>query len=227
MKKKHVIIIIVIAIIVIISFIGLWILQSTNNDALQFKKEYESLNGQKNASGTEYLETKIDSDNKMYYASFDEIMDLLDHGTGVIYFGFPECPWCRNAAPILVEAANETTINKIYYFNALSMRDTKKLDENGNIVTEKEGTEEYYQLLDALSSVLGPYSGLNDDTILRLYFPTVVFVKDGTIVGMHEGTLDSQDNPYVALNMEQKEELKKIFTDAIHEVIGDLCDSKC
>ena len=44
----------------------------------------------------------------------EEIFDILD-GTGIIYFGFPECPWCRNAVPVLLDAAEEVGIEKIYY----------------------------------------------------------------------------------------------------------------
>ena len=226
MKKKHVIIILVIAIIVVIGLIGLWIYRSNQTDAIQFKKEYESFNGEKTSSGRDYLSVVLSRNNQFHYASFEEIMDVLN-GTGVIYFGFPECPWCRNIVPVLSEAASETGIEKIYYFNALSMRDTKILDENGNVITEQEGTDEYYQLLEAMSSVLGPYEGLNDESILRLYFPTVVFVKDGKIVKIHVGTLDSQKDPYLGLTTEQREEIKKIYTDGMHDVLDDLCDLKC
>lgn len=227
MKKKHVLAMVVIILITILALIGILIFSNQQNDGLKFKKEYENLNGEKSASGKEYLELNIPKDNKIYYASYEEVMDVLDHGTGIIYFGFPECPWCRNAVPALLEATEETSIDKIYYFNALSIRDKKSLDENGNIVTEQKGTKEYYQLVEALSSVLGPYQGLNDETILRLYFPTVVFVKDGKIIGSHEGTITSQENPYVGLTETQKEELKKIYTDYIHEMLGDLCIDKC
>ncbi len=227
MKKKQIIIMLVIIVSVLIAIIGVWMIRFTKSDAYKFKKEYESLNNQTTTSGTKYLNVSVDQNNKIYYATFDDVMDLLDHGTGIIYFGFPECPWCRNLVPNLIEATNETSIEKIYYFNALSIRDTKVLNEDGTIVTEKEGTKEYYQLVDALSTVLGPYAGLNDDSILRLYFPTLVFVKDGTIIGCHEGTLDSQKDPYVALTTSQKEELKQIILDQIHDVLGDICGSKC
>lgn len=227
MKKKHVVMMIIIMIITILVLFGLLFLRNIESDAIQFKEEYESLNEEKAPNGKEYLEVSIPKNNKIYYATYQQIMDLLDHGTGVIYFGFPECPWCRNAAPVLLEAADDTPIDYIYYFNALSMRDKKSLDENGNIVVEQEGTEEYYQLVEALHSVLGPYEGLNDETILRLYFPTVVFVKDGEIVGSHEGTLNSQENPYTDLSKSQKEELKQIYIDLIYKTLGNLCGDKC
>ena len=87
--------------------------------ATRFKLEYEALNGQKAENGSTYMDVNISNDNKIVYADYDQIFDVLD-GTGVIYFGFPECPWCRNAAPVLLEAAEETAIEQIYYLNNIS-----------------------------------------------------------------------------------------------------------
>lgn len=196
-------------------------------DETKFKNEYESLNGKQNASGKEHPKVDIVEDNGIVYASYNEIKEVITKGTGVIYFGFPECPWCRNAVPMLLQAANNTGLDKIYYFNAKEIRDTKELDENGNIVTTKEGTKEYYELVELLSTVLGEYEGLNDESIKRLYFPTVVFIKDGKIVGCHIDTLPSQTDPRVPLTEEQKAELINIYTDNIIKTLDSVCDDKC
>ena len=62
-----------------------------------------------------------------------------------------------------------------------------------------------------LYSELGPYEGLNNDTIKRLYYPTVVFVSDGLILGSHIGTIESQTDPKVNLSSAEQEELKEIY----------------
>ena len=59
------------------------------NDSLKFKEEYESLNGKDNGNGKNYLSIDIKSYNPISYSSYDEIFDILDKGTGVIYLGFP------------------------------------------------------------------------------------------------------------------------------------------
>lgn len=197
------------------------------SDALKFKEEYEKYNNTKDASGQEYVNVSIDEDNIMYYASFDEIKELLTSGTGVIYFGIPMCPWCRNAVPVLVNAASSTGLDKIYYFNAYEIRDKKSLDEDGKIITEKEGTKEYYELVSLLQDVLPVYDGLNDENIKRLYFPTVIFVRDGKIVGTHMDTVSSQENPLVPLNDEQTKELTNIYVSNIMKVLDDACDKSC
>lgn len=196
-------------------------------DAIKFKEEYETLNNKTNDNGKKYVNISVDEENPFVYASYEEVIDIIGNGTGVIYFGFPECPWCRNAVPVLIDAAQELGVDKIYYYNALSIRDTKSLDETGNIVTDKKGTDEYYKLVDLLSDVLTPYEGLNDESIKRLYFPTVVYVKDGKVLASTIGTVDSQENPYVKLTTEQSNELKNIYIDNMNKVFDILCDEAC
>lgn len=230
MSKVKILLLVVLA---ISSSIFIYNIAKDNNEkeeqteALKFKEEYEVYNNTKDASGKEYVNVSIDKDNIMHYASFAELKELLTSGTGVIYFGFPECPWCRNAVPILVNASNSTGLDKIYYFNASNIRDEKYLDDDGNIVTKKGGTEEYYELVSLLDEVLLAYDGLNDESIKRLYFPMVVFVRDGKIVGTHIDTVSTQTNPRVPLNDEQVKELTNIYVSNIMKVLDDACDERC
>lgn len=227
--KKNIILSVAVVVAAIISLFGIYTRQAKeiNSDSLKFKEEYESLNGKENSSGKNYLSLNISSNNPIVYSSFQEVYNLIEKGTGIIYFGFPECPWCRNAVPVLLDAAQELNISKIYYFNALSIRDKKHLDENGNIITDEEGTEDYKKLVEILYNELPVYDGLNDDSIKRLYFPTVVFVKDGKIVGIHTSTVDSQSDPYIKLSEEQYSELKNIYLDLMNKTYDVICDQSC
>lgn len=200
-----------------------------NEQAIQFQKEYESLNGKHDER--EYLEVEIPSNNPIQYATFDEVLEILDKGTGVIYFGFPECPWCRSLVPNLLKAAENTGVDKIYYLNAKEERDLLKVDESGKIVTEKEGSENYQKLLKELDTYLSEYTLTNAKGKAvktgekRLYFPTVVVVKEGTVVGFHEGTVESQKDPKVPLTEKQQEELIKILEDMISTM--STCEGAC
>lgn len=191
-------------------------------DSLKFKNEYESLNGITVKDDKKYMNLNIDNNNPIIYADYDKVFEVLDK-TGVIYLGFPECPWCRNVIPVLLEAAKEVGIDKIYYLNNRDDRDTKKLIDE-KITTEKEGTENYYKLLERLGDQASTYAGLEDDTIKRVYFPTVIFVKDGKIVNTHVSTVDSQTDPYIAMNELQKAELKKIYVENMEKSFDVSCD---
>lgn len=193
----------------------------------QFKEEYESLNGiERDGKGYKNIEVTIDENNRVVYASQEGILEILDKGTGIIYFGFPDCPWCRNLVPILIRTAKEEGVKQIYYYNAKEDRDEKKLAD-GKIEEVKKGSDFYLKLLEKLGDKASKYDGLSDDSIKRLYFPTVLFVKGGKIVSMHEGTVPSQLDPLQKLTEKQEKELEEIFIDGINAVYGETCDDKC
>lgn len=206
---------------------------SKNSDAIKFKNEYESLNGKKGYGDNINPEVKIDKKNAVKYADADKIIDVLDNGTGIIYLGYPECPWCRNAVPVLLEAASELNVKDVYYINLKDERDTIEVMEDGTLKTTKEGTEGYKKLLKRLDAVLDEYvlEDLNGNEVKtgekRIYVPLVLFVREGKIVGFHADTVSSQTNPYVALTTDQKNELLDIYIDLIHKVLNDVCDSSC
>ena len=223
----------------LIVFISLFGLSACNKkveevNVSNFKNEYESLNGKTNESGKIYPEISLENDEIIRYATIKDLENIFENKkTGAIYFGFPECPWCRNAVPVLLDSAKEAGLGKIYYMNVLNMRDKKVLNENGEVVTENKGTSDYFKILNWLDSILPDYkiTDKNNNEIStnekRLYVPIVVFVKDGEIVGYHSDTVESQNDPYELLTTKQKRELKNIYTELIHKMLDDLCDESC
>lgn len=200
---------------------------TVNEDGIKFKEEYEALNGKLNTNGFAYPLVEVDSVNPIEYIGIDKVLDIVKTGTGIIYLGYPECPWCRTLVNSLMQEAKNMSLDKIYYYNPMDIRDKKVLDENGNIVTETEGSKEYYELVDILSDYLWPYTGLNDLSIKRIYVPAVIFVKDGEVIGVNTATVSSQTDPYVELTNEQKVELSTILEENINKVYNILCDESC
>lgn len=200
------------------------------SDSQKFKEEYENYNGKIGSSGKEYLKLDIEEDNIIKYTSINEIIEILESGTGVIYLGFPECPWCRNIVPVLLNAGNNTDLDKIYYLNMSDVRDKMELDENNNIITTEEASEGYHELLAKLDSILSDYILKDSDGNeyntgeKRIYVPTVLFIRKGQIVDYHFDTVDSQTDPYVALDEEQELELYNIYLAGIHKVLNDQCE---
>lgn len=209
-KKINIIIIVLLIIISIISFITIKKNRVTN-DEKKFKKEYERFNGRTGLStNKKYLNITIPNKNGVIYINDKELIKLLSKGTGIIYFGFPECPWCRNMIVPLLETT-KTKNEPVYYYNAYPIRDYKELNEEGKIITKEQGSKTYYKILELLGSHADKYKELNNEKEKRLYFPTVVFVKDGKIVGKHTSTVKSQKNPYNKLSRKQIKELKNIY----------------
>lgn len=200
--------------------------EEIKTDAVKFKEEYEAFNG-KEVEGTDkkYSSIELLEKNPFYYASYEEIDKVLD-GTGVIYFGYPECPWCRSLVPLLSQASKKVGMGKIYYKNLKEERNVLKLEE-GKIVEEKKGSENYQKLLQKLDSVLPIYEGLENDTLKRIYVPYVLFVKNGKVVDTHAGTLEEQTDPFTPLTEEEKTKLISILVDKFMKVADTSCDSTC
>ena len=221
MKNKliKILIIVLIVIIVILS-----IFTVKNNDEKRFKQEYEKYNDIKNTNANKkYISLEIPLQNGVKYITSKEAIKILKKQTGIIYFGYPQCPWCRSIIEVLLETLKEENINTLYYYNALAIRDEKIL-KNNEVITAKEGTDDYYEILDLLGEKADTYEGLNDSKIKRLYFPTVVFVNNGKIEEIHTSSVASQTDPYKKLDKKQQKELKKIYKSAIQKMNnGNVC----
>lgn len=236
MRKSAVVIITIVSIFAI--FVGYNYFNdkelTKNSDGIKFKEEYEKLNDTINSNNNKkYPKMSIKNDNVIKYSTYDEVLQIIKEGTGVIYLGFPECPWCRNAVPVLLEAASESELDTIYYLNIQPDRDLLVLDSKNKVRQDKKGTDDYYKLVDALSKHLDDYiinngKGIEVNTnTKRIYLPTVIFVKDGEIQGIHVSTVDTQKDPYVSLTDRQEEELLIMYINLMNMINGSLCDENC
>lgn len=225
-KQTQVIIGVVLLLVGIVGCVWFYLCDRDNEvafDALKFQAEYEDYNGRINEGNQKtYLSMDLPNYGPIKYSSYDEIFDILENGTGVIYFGFPTCPWCRNLVPTLIDSAIKAKIEKIYYLNILDDRDLKELNEKGKVETTRKGTEDYTKLVEKLYDFLPVYSGLEDETIKRIYMPTVVFVKDGKVLGLEQSLKTFQDrvqgDPYLAMNKAENKELAGIFNNYYKDI---------
>jgi predicted bacteriocin transport accessory protein len=123
-----------------------------------------------------------------------------EKGSGILYFGYNDCPWCERAVPVLNEAALETGVT-VYY-----------VDIYGPFQPTKAQFEE---LLGYIESTL-----IEDDKGEKAFFvPAVIGIKNGEITGSHvsllsDFTLEDEDSQ---LSDEQKQKLKDIYLDIIRK----------
>lgn len=229
MKKETIIIMVLPILCAIAAALAYIKLINTNVDSAKFIKEYEELNEKEG-----YIKLDIDEDIPIKYADYDKLLEVIENGTGIIYLGFPECPWCRNALPVLFDAAKDNDVNLIYYMNILNERDAYTVeddevvfakDQDGN---DKNGTEGYFELLKALDKHLDDYVIEHEGKEYevgekRIYAPSVIFVRDGKVLGIHVSTVESQKDPRKKLTEEQYDELYAIYENYILETKGGSC----
>ncbi len=239
MNKKK-IIIILIGVLVAIALVVGGILLFTNKkeeekpsaDALKFKEEYESLN-ETVREGTEstYSAITIPEFNPIKYVSVKEVIDLLESDAAIIYAGANWCPWCRGAVSPLLDVVKNYNVKTLYYLN---LDNDKSLFEvqNKKAVQTREGTEDYYELLEKLDKYLEEYTLTQNKKTYktgekRIYQPTIITVKDGKIVSVDNTTieLDKDQTAYDKITEKQYEFYYDHFEKLVKEVYGNGCDT--
>ena len=126
----------------------------TTTDAVKFSEEYDT----------------VSKDNVFVYRSLSEINKILENGSGIVYLGFPECPWCKRYVVYLNEVAKDEGAEKIYYHNISEDR--------------KNNTEEYQETV----KLLEEYLQYDDEGNKKICVPAIIAVNKGEIVGFDDET---------------------------------------
>ena len=146
--------------------------------------------------------------NVYVYRSIDEIIKILEHGTGIVYLGFPECPWCQAYVPMLNEVADTEGLEKIYYYNIYKDR--------------KENTNEYQKIV----SIIEKHLQYDEEGNKRIYVPAVIAVLEGKIIGFDDETAYDTlgyDDPNEYWTSERTKKLKSKLSKMISEIVDNKC----
>lgn len=195
MKKKNILILlgVVILVILIISSYFIFFKKDKNiTDAEKFAKEY----------------TKLSSDNVFTYKSLKEVNKILEKGTGVVYLGFPECPWCQEYVKYVNEVAKKVGLDKIYYFNI-------REDRTNN-------TEDYQTTI----KLLRDYLPTDEEGNPRVYVPLIAVIQNGKVVITdYETAQDTKgyDTPEEYWANEDLDALKTRLEKAFNTVKSNVC----
>ena len=154
----------------------------------------------------------VDSTNLFVYRTSSEIINILKNGTGIVYLGFPSCPWCKAYVPYLNEVAKTNGLEKIYYFNILEDR--------------KNNTDDYKKTVELLKD----YLKYDDEGNKRIYVPAVIAVNKGKIVGFDDETsydTKGYEKPEDYWKNEDLDGLKNRLSKMINDVSFDYCTTDC
>lgn len=233
MRKRSILVLIAVILLIIITGCSSNVKVEDKKDSIKFKEEYESINGKK-LYGNTARSLNISSDNPMIYANANDIITMMDNNeTFVVYFGFADCPWCRSVLPTLLDVADDLDIDKIYYVDVKEIRNRLDVDDEGNIITVKEGSEGYIGLLKRFDEVLEDYTLEHDGEEIdsgekRIYAPNVVSVVNGVAKELETGISDEQEDAYQELTDEMRKETYDKFKCSIKCVLENknVCSSK-
>ena len=223
MKNKKLIIGLILILILITGLVTTYILIQNSKDSYKFKKEYESYNNKSweyEGKKGKYLNIEINKDNPIIYLNDENIVKELKEGDKIIYFGFPDCNWCRAALPVLLKSAEENGVEKIYYYDFGEVREAFEKNKNN------EKAKIYQQIIEVLdSNITSTFESGAKKGEKRLSAPTVVLMKDGKVSSFHYRTVESHQNYNKNLTTDEYNELYKIYEDMMIDLI--MCTSDC
>lgn len=158
--------------------------------------------------------TEVSEENVFVYRTPDEIIEIMKHGTGVTYLGFPECQWCQFYVKYLNEVAKEVGIEKIYYTNTKELKATS-MDKYNEIVHLLDGYLQY-----------------NDEGKPWIFVPNVTFIIEGNIIGNdYETSKDTHGlaEPSAYWTEEEISALKQRLKKDMEQVLNSqkVCTSGC
>ncbi len=224
MKKRVILSILVVLSLFMISGCDKEEKEVPKTDALTFKEEYESINGKENSSGKIYRTLNIKEDNPFIYKSAKDIVDAINNKESfIVYFGFKTCPWCRSVIETLIDVASELGIEQIYYVDVLDIRDTLEVNSKDKVITSKEGSPDYMELIKLLDNVLEDYTLSNskgkavDTKEKRIYAPNIVVVNDGVGVKLTTAISDKLTDSYMKLTDEILEDCHNMLESTLKE----------
>ena len=123
---------------------GVWV-----SDSEKFASEYPMVGG----------------NNIFVFRNAEQTAEILEKGTGVVFMGFKECPWCQLYAVFLHDVAREMKISRIFYCD---------------IYYDRQNNTESYQKITGILTGLLQY---DDEGRPRIFVPDVTIIDSGKIIG--------------------------------------------
>ncbi len=143
------------------------------------------------------VEYNVSKNNPFKYARVHDVIDLLEDGTGIVYFADSDDEKSLYYTELILDTLNTSELDVIYYYNP------RNIKENN--------TKNYKEIV----SILEDYLPEDEDSNAYLDMPNLFFVKSGKVIG--HTYIDSKYDMDDLLEEKTKKklikELKKVIED--------------
>ena len=138
--------------------------------------------------------------------SLSDYKDMVEQGSdAIVMMGFSGCPWCKELSPVLYDVVKAEGLDGITYYidcrpDGVKENDIRYSDDEGTVFL-KSTIEEF----------------LNEDR--QILAPTVIYLNNGEVKGIHVGTLDGHDAAERCLTEDELGELQGVLVAEINEYL--------
>lgn len=153
----------------------------------------------------------IEGEHRFYQVTMYEALQLRTEADfdGILYFGFPGCPWCRDAVPVMHEASQSTGIDVLYVSRDHELREGEWLEWDAEMA--------WWLYESGLPGMLWidedgrPVDDMDNAYRPNIFVPQIVHVQDGAIINSHRSTFEDHDARERSLTPEEHEALHAIY----------------
>lgn len=197
-----------------------------NKLALEFKNDYEELNGKENASGKIHRTITISKDNKFEEVKPSEVLKKIENKESFyVYFGSRLCPWCRSVIEKADEISRNKKISKIYYVDVWDDEGTEIFRDkyelvDGELKQTFEGAKEYKKIMNSINQdLLRDYTLTDTEGNIievgekRIYAPNFVYFEKGKGIRLTNGKSEKQTDAREELTKEMLKDEENVFNE--------------
>lgn len=122
-------------------------------------------------------EYSISKNNPFHYANIDEVLNLFNNQSGILFLGNSDCEWSTYGAKVLNEVLKKENVEEVYYFNpeVLSNKQDKKYKKIVKLLNLKKDMSlpvvyviRDGKVLDQVNYFIHEDSTINQETIEQL-----------------------------------------------------------
>ena len=150
-------------------------------------------------------------ENKFTIIDKEDLKPFIEHGTGILFLGFPECPWCQVYLPMAQEILSENGAMAKYY----------------NIYTDKKEDRPFYDEIAALiaerNDTEGDYVFYDNDGKQVIYMPLMLFIDEGEIVAFDNETC-MEDSSVISPEEYWTQEKIDALKERLRAYVEDICE---
>lgn len=148
-------------------------------------------------------------ENNFAIMAKEDLKPFIEHGTGILFLGFPECPWCQAYLPMAQEILSDNEAMAKYY----------------NIYADKKEDRPFYDEVAALiaerNKTMGDYVFYDNDGRQVIYMPLMLFIDEGEIVAFDNETC-MEDSSVISPEEYWTQEKIDALKERLRAYVGDI-----
>jgi len=134
----------------------------------------------------------LEEEHRFFTVTMEEALELLEEEfEGIIYFGFPGCPYCQAAIPLMHEASQNAGVDIFYVSRAHDLREGEWLEWDAEMAwwLYNNGVP-YMRWINEDGELVDVDAEEEEGYRPNINVPQIIHLREGAVVDTHRGTFE-------------------------------------